>query len=263
MIDLHSHFLPGVDDGAGDIDVARTMIRQAASVGITRLLATPHINEHTTPDAIRQIRERFGDIRKEIENEGLRLRIDLAAEIRFDPALFDWLSQGWLMIGREKRYMIIELPIQGLPINLSDHLFTIRTKGIIPIIAHPERNIVFQNQWQKLFEQLARDCIIQVNAGSILGQFGPGARQLAFVLLRRQKAHLVCSDAHEARKRNYMVLQRAYSEVQREFGAAAADVLFFDNPHRILEGGELTAMPSAPDKKGLKSLIKKYLKVGN
>ncbi len=262
MIDLHSHFLPGVDDGARDIDVTRAMIRQAVSVGVTRLLATPHINEHTTPEAIRDIREKFGYIRNEIESEDPEIRIDLAAEIRFDPALFDWLAHDWLMIGKVKKYMIIELPIQGLPINLTDHLFTIQVKGITPVIAHPERNIVFQNQWQKLTEQLVQDCIIQVNAGSIMGQFGPGARQLAFVLLRRYKAHIVCSDAHESRNRNFMVLQRAYNEVRREFGAAAAAVLFIDNPNRILEGGEITAMPRAPEKKDFRSILKRYLKIG-
>jgi protein-tyrosine phosphatase len=259
MIDLHSHFLPGVDDGARNIEMTREMIAQAASAGITRLLATPHVNEHTTAAAEQKIRDTFRLVQSEIDNLGHEIRIDLAAEIRFDPAIINWVKHDWILFGSERKYAIFELPIQGLPVNLREHLFSLSMKNITPIIAHPERNIVFQNQKEKLFGQIDQDIIIQVNAGSIVGQFGPGARQLAFALLRRQKVHLICSDAHETKHRNYVILKKAYEEIDREFGAATADLLFRKNPERILEGGEVQEVEITEDRKDLGSFIKKYL----
>jgi len=259
MIDLHSHFLPGVDDGAQDIETTREMLRQASASGITRLLATPHINEHTSPKAEQKIIDSFKLVQNEIENLELPLRIDLSAEIRFDPSLFNWIDHDWLLIGRGKKYVMFELPIQGLPLNIKDHLFTLRMKGVIPIIAHPERNIVFQNQKEKLFGQLGPEGIIQVNAGSVIGQFGPGARQLAFALLRQQRVHLICSDAHEPKHRNYRVLQRACEEIERGFGIEAANLLCRENPERILDGGDILTMQPQVEMKGFRSLLKKYI----
>ena len=261
MIDLHSHFLPGIDDGAGDLDTSLAMIRQAVDSGITRLLATPHVNEHTTPEKEQQIRETFAMIRSEVHSAGIPLELNLSAEIRFDPALFNWIGHDWLMIGEGKKYVIFELPIQGLPVNISDHLFNLKLKGVTPIIAHPERNLVFQNQREKLFAQI--DPVVQVNAGSITGQFGPGARQLAFALLRERKAQLVCSDAHETRQRNYRVLRYAYEELERTFGKEAADLLCTENPQRILEGGDLSVLQPPARKSGFRSLLDRVLKSGN
>jgi protein-tyrosine phosphatase len=263
MIDLHSHFLPGIDDGAGDLDTSLEMIRQAVDSGITRLLATPHINEHTTPEKEQQIRETFEMIRSEVCSAGIPLELSLSAEIRFDPALFNWMGHDWLLIGEGKKYVIFELPIQGLPLNITDHLFNLKLKGVTPIIAHPERNLVFQNQKEKLFTQIDPDTVIQVNAGSITGQFGPGARQLAFALLRERKAHLVCSDAHETKHRTYRVLRLAYEELQRTFGPETADLLCTVNPQRILEGGDLSVLPVESRKKGFRSLLDKVLRSGN
>ncbi len=262
MIDLHSHFLPAVDDGARNIEMTREMLAQAASAGITRLLATPHVNEHTTPAVEQRIRETFELVKHEIDTLGYELRIDLAAEIRFDPAMLNWIDHDWIFIGSDRKYAIVELPIQGLPVNIREHLFNLRMKQITPIIAHPERNIVFQNQKEKLFGQIDPDTIIQVNAGSIVGQFGPGARQLAFALLRRQSVHLICSDAHEPKHRNYGILKKACEEIEREFGAEPADLLFRKNPERILEGRDVETMQITPEKKDLRSLVRKYLNLG-
>ena len=262
MIDLHSHFLPGVDDGADSLATTREMLEQAAAQGITRLLATPHVNEHTTPEEEQKIRETFDLVRNEIGKHGYPLRIELSAEIRFDPAVFSLIGHDWIPFGGGKKYVVLELPIQGLPLKIREHIFDIRLKGITPVIAHPERNIVFQNQKEKLFEQLDSDTVIQVNAGSVIGQFGPGARQLAFTLLRRRQVHLICSDAHEPQRRNYTVLKRACDEIGREFGFSAAQLLCRENPRRILDGGELLTAQPAGDEKKFRSVIKKMLSLG-
>jgi protein-tyrosine phosphatase len=238
------------------------MLAQAASVGITRLLATPHVNEHTTAAAEQQIRAAFELVENEIHDLDLSIHIDLAAEIKFDPSLLDWVEHEWLLFGNDRKYAIFELPIQGLPVRIRDLLFDLRMKGITPIIAHPERNFVFQNQKEKLFAQIDQETIIQVNAGSIVGQFGPGARQLAFALLRRQKVQLICSDAHETKHRNYIILKKAFDEVERAFGAETADLLFRINPERILEGNTVKGISNLPVKKDLRSFVTKYLNFG-
>ncbi len=259
MIDLHSHVLPGIDDGAQDMEMTLAMLRQAQELGFKKLLATPHINEHTTPDILNQIKITYEQVVAEKDRAGIQLDLDLAGEIHFDNHILSWLDHDFLKIGKRKKYIIFELPIQGLPIHMEEMIFKIGLRGVRPIMAHPERNTYVQQNSDRLNKWLEMGCIMQMNAGSITGDFGSAIRQLAWQLLNKGQIHLVCSDAHNTGRRSYDQQVQAYQMVKNQLGKNYADTLFKFNPERIWEGREL-ALPVRHDEDNKVSIQEKFIR---
>ena len=136
MIDLHSHFLFDVDDGSRDIHTTVEMLKQAEELGITRLLATPHIDEQTDKQKIKKIHSTFSEIQRKIKEEKINIEIKLAAEMGYDKELVQSTEQSWILIGKRNKYILFELPMFNLPLNIADVIFQLRLRNIIPVI-HP------------------------------------------------------------------------------------------------------------------------------
>jgi protein-tyrosine phosphatase len=128
MIDLHSHFLYGVDDGARNSDIALQMLLQADSVGISKLLATPHVNELTTPENAHLIKETFHSIYQIIKKAGIPIEIKLGGEVNLISVNLDLEEYEWVLIGNEQKYILVETPFQSLPDRYSEILFNLRLK---------------------------------------------------------------------------------------------------------------------------------------
>lgn len=239
MIDLHSHFLYGVDDGARNSDVALQMLLQANSVGISKLLATPHVNELTSPEVVHQIKETFHSIFQLIRKGRIPIEIKLAGEVNLLSTSLDLQEHAWVLIGNEHKYILVETPFQSLPERYSEILFDLRLKKITPILAHPERNIKFQNEPTPLIDLINQGCLVQVDAGSITGQFGEKCQRFAERLLHARAVHVVGSDAHEPRGRNYHVLEDACKEVETLVDNSYARLLFEQNPAKIWDGKKI------------------------
>jgi protein-tyrosine phosphatase len=240
MIDLHSHFLFGVDDGAKDSDATVKMLAQAESVGISKLLATPHVNEMTTPIIAYQIKESFHSIFQLIRKADISVHIKLAGEVNFLSNDIDLDEYDWVIIGLEHKYILTETPFQSIPDRYTKILFNLRLKKIIPILAHPERNIKLQNDPTQLIHWIHQGCLVQLDAGSIIGQFGKKCQRFAERLLDARAVHIVGSDAHSAAGRNYHVLKDAYKEVETRVDNSYAHLLFEKNPASIWDGKKIT-----------------------
>lgn len=239
MIDLHSHFLYGVDDGARTSDTTVQMLAQAESVGISKLLATPHVNELTTPVIAHQIKETFHAIFQLMRKAGISIRIQLAGEVNLLSTSLDLTEYDWVLIGSKNKYILVETPFQSLPDRYSEILFDLRLKKITPILAHPERNIKLQNEPTQLINWINQGCLVQVDAGSITGQFGRKCQRFAERLLHARAVHVVGSDAHESRERNYHVLEDAFKVVEAEVDNSYAQFLFEQNPGKIWDGEKI------------------------
>jgi len=236
MIDLHSHFLFGVDDGARNSDITIQMLGQAESVGISKLLATPHVNELTTPVIAHLIKESFHEIFQLIRKAGITVQIKLAGEVNLLSISPDFETYNWLLIGVKNKYMLVETPFQSLPERYFKSIFDLRLKKIKPLIAHPERNISLQDQPEKLVYLIKQGCLIQADAGSITGQFGKKCQRFAERLLKARAVHVVGSDAHGPRGRNYHVFADAFKVVETLVDNSYARLLFEDNPGKIWNG---------------------------
>ena len=239
MVDLHSHFLYGVDDGARNSDVTVQMLAQAESVGIQKLLATPHVNDLTTPVVAHQIKEAFHSIFQLMRKADISIRIQLAGEVNLLSVDLDLEEFEWVIIGSKYKYILIETPFQTLPEKYSKIVFHLLLKKIRPILAHPERNIKLQNNPEQLISWINQGCLVQLDAGSLTGQFGKKCQRFAERLILARAVHVIGSDAHEPRSRNYHVLKDAYKVVESKVDNSYARLLLEDNPGVIWDGDKI------------------------
>jgi protein-tyrosine phosphatase len=234
VIDLHSHVLPGLDDGTSSLQEALELCAAAAAGGITILAATPHVRRDypTTPwqmeAALATLREAGPAL--EVVPGG---ELDLAELDR--PR--DQLARFGL--GGRDDTLLVETPYVGWPLDLAERLFRLRAQGFRVVLAHPERNADVQAR-PELLEPIAQGgTLIQLTAASVDGRLGGRARRCARALLDRGLAHLVASDAHAPGVRA-VGLEEAVREVGEELGRW----LTVDVPRALLDGGEPPPRPA-------------------
>jgi len=242
MIDLHSHFLYGVDDGPSTIKDSFELLKQAEQAGITQILATPHYTDRSTERDRATIFEIFKEIKKRLPEYDLHLEIQLAAEVYHSPEMLNWLDQSWLLIGSKQHYLLFDIPMQMPPPDLAETIFQLGRRKVIPILAHPERNGEVQKKPQLLAEWIRLGCIMQMDAGSLTGKFGRRCQRTSRQLLNDGLIHLIASDAHDCTERNFNLLVQARSIVEKKYGLQLSRLLFFDNPRRIWAGEQLMSI---------------------
>ncbi len=268
FIDLHSHFVFGLDDGARSLDESLAMLEQAAENGIEHLLATPHATELTDDRFSEQVLRQFGLVQEEARKKGIPVRLSLAAELFFSRRLMEWLRYPWATFANNQKYLLFELPLFDLPDGVGEFIFECRLKGITPILAHPERYLYLHKKLDKLFSFFQQGCLIQINAGSIVGQFGQAVQEMALRFVKANFVHFIASDAHETKQRNYKVLLRSYEELQKTVDDATLNMWFYENPAKALQGSLIEAgevdeaafnSKKSPMKKWVKLLKNRFL----
>lgn len=196
MIDLHSHILPGLDDGARTMDDSLVLAQAAIADGVEAIAATPHVRADypTTADAME---EALGRVRSELAARGLPLDVVAGGEI--DLAHLSLLSDEDLRrfsYGGLGRHLLLEFPESGWSLAIDSALAGVRTARMTPVLAHPERNRRVQEQPARLEALVERGALVQITAGSLEGRLGRRAQAAAHELVRRGLVHLLASDAH-------------------------------------------------------------------
>ncbi len=236
LIDLHTHILPGIDDGASDMEQSLAMAQIAVNDGITIIVATPHVITGEIDNSKQKILENVGNLNKCLEEAGITLQILPGAEYRLEPDLPRRMAAGELLtINDSGRYLMVELPTMMVPDYTGRILYDLQLQGLTPIIAHPERNIGFTREPELLADFVARGILTQITAGSTTGHFGKAVKRIAWKLLKQGCAHLIASDAHSAHERS-PILSRAALEIERIWGTDHSRILTHENPRRIIEG---------------------------
>ncbi len=236
MIDIHTHILPGVDDGAKTLDDSVRMIRQAVDAGVTALCATPHVLNQVTPDLDRSINHSFRILQARVRENGLNIRLMLGSEIYLRPDIISLRGHSFFSLNQTGRHVLIELPLGEIPAGTDRLVYDLRLEGITPIIAHPERSLTRPRQLQEIDGLVSQGALMQVNAGSLLDHFGRLCRKMTESLLDSGLVHVVASDAHDVRSRSASVLPRALRRVARFLGPSEGQRLFEHNPGEILAG---------------------------
>ncbi len=235
MIDLHSHVLPGIDDGADDLDEAVAICRDAFADGISVLAATPHVRADfpTTPE---QMETALAELQAAV-GEALRLvpggELDLAELDRPRHELVRFALAG------NPGYLLVETPYVGWPLDIGDRLFRLLAAGITPVLAHPERNWEVQHRPELLEPLVASGVLVQLTAGAVDGTLGRASRAAAFALLERELAHLIASDGHAPSIRR-IGMSGAVAALRNE---ALARWLTVDVPGSIVDGRTLPPRP--------------------
>ena len=247
LVDVHSHLLPGIDDGPATLEGALEMCRAYVRRGFGAVIATPHMScpgFDVRPDALRSTTR---TLREACAQQGLDLDVFPGAEVRLEPDLLDKLESGdVLSLGESDRYVLIELPRQMMP--RLDYLGSqLGKKRITPILAHPERNVGIRRCPSRLEELVKGGWLVQVTAGALIGVLGSRAMKAARLFLERGLVHLVATDAHGPAPLSRDRLRSVERCIRSIGGGRTADVLLRVNPERILKacraakrGAELT-----------------------
>jgi len=200
MYDIHSHILPGIDDGAKTPKETLEMGRIADKDGITHMIATPHFNfeDQHFPEKVRRAVAKQNE---EFELEKINLRLYPGAEIFLRAEILEKLENNQLLTLNDSDYLLVEFPLGEVPYHVEDILYRIRLGGKIPIIAHPERYREVMDNPNLVKGWVEQGNCIQINVTSILGVSGKKVQKTAKHLLTHNMVHLVATDTHSPRHR--------------------------------------------------------------
>jgi protein-tyrosine phosphatase len=202
VVDLHSHILPGLDDGAKSLDEALAIARAAVVASVEVLAATPHVSDRypTEPAAMELA---LADVQEAIADEGIALELVGGGEIALDylPELERDDLQRFALGG--SRALLLEFPYFGWPLDLPEIVFRLSAQGFRPVLAHPERNHDVIATPERLRPLVESGVLIQITSASLEGRLGKTFRDSALTLVERGLAHMLASDAHTAAIRAY------------------------------------------------------------
>ena len=267
MIDIHSHLLPKLDDGAKTIEESIQMCRISYQDGIRTIVATPHIlpgiygNDRPTiltklQELNRTIRQlgvgssefrvkdsklrssSFSSNNSELRTHHSELSLVVlpGADVHFSSDILKRCERGEIVtVNDQGRYLMVEFTFQGIPYQAEEVLFQLLTKGIIPIISHPERNMEIWQKPKRYYEMIRMGCLGQVTAMSLTGGFGSGVKRIAETLLSKRLIHIIASDAHSTDGRP-PILSAGVRAAEKIVGKEEARKMVTEYPQALLEG---------------------------
>lgn len=217
MIDIHTHILPGLDDGAANWNDALNMARAAVSEGITTIIATPHHANGTYTNAAVDVAEHTHAINEQLIAAGVPVTIRTGQEIRVHDGLLDAWYRRELLTLADSSYVLIEMPSSRIPKTMIELIHEFNVLNLKPIIAHPERNAEVTQHPERLAELIDAGAYAQMTTHSLLGGFGKRIEQHAWSLMKSGHIHIVSSDAHHVERRGFR-MGEAYSFIERRMG---------------------------------------------
>jgi len=194
--DIHSHLLPGLDDGVETFEQSEAVIQQFLKLGYTKLITTPHVMSDTYRNTSEDILTRLEALKVYLKEKQIDIHIEAAAEYYLDEHVFGMVEKKQPMLSFGKRYLLFETNFITEPFNLKEFIFLAATNGYKPVLAHPERYIYLQNNLEKLEDLLQRGVLFQVNISSITGYYSKEAQSTAQKLIDRGWVHFLGSDCH-------------------------------------------------------------------
>ena len=246
MIDMHSHILPGLDDGAADWAQAIAMARVAVKDGITEMVCTPHWVLGKYENNKERILPRFAEFEARLVAEKIPLKIHSGAELRIDTTLLQRLKAGELLtLNNGSGYVLLELPDDNLPSNLHDFFWQLQVNDFRPILSHVERNPILRENPRRLFDWVERGILTQITAASLQSGFAREIREFALFLVEHRLAHMIVTDTHSLRMRK-PELSGAYSVIERLMGQETAARMVYETPRHILRGEHVSVDDPIP-----------------
>lgn len=218
LVDIHSHLLPGLDDGVQTFDESEAIIIEFQRLGYTKLITTPHVMSDFYRNSNEIIRQKLAETNQHLAQKGIPVTLEAAAEFYLDEALLSRIEANDPLLTFGKNYLLFETNFMTEPLNLKEFIFLATTKGYKPVLAHPERYIYLQNNFSKAEDLVNRGVLFQVNSSSLSGYYSKGAQQTAQKLIDSGYVHFLGSDCHnlqhvqllaQARKNKYF--QKALS----------------------------------------------------
>ena len=236
VIDLHCHFLPGIDDGPETLAQALDLARAAVADGITHSVLTSHVHPERYPNQRRNLELATAEFARQLQQAQIALNVRMGGEARLCPELIDLLAENQVPFLGEVggyRILLLEFPHQMIPVGSMRFISSLFKLKIRPLIAHPERNKAIMTNIDKVREFAEAGCWLQLTAGSLAGRFGPQAEQAAFALIDQGWNCLAATDAHSVNNRPPR-LSEARDALTRRYGEQVAHSMVHTKPAKIL-----------------------------
>ena len=242
MVDIHSHILPALDDGAKTLDESVAMCRLAEDDGITVIVATPHAHDgvHET-HAASKLRQKVDELN---ETLGGRPHVQVGCELRLTHDIVKLVQSGETAPTiADGSYVLVEFPHALVPPGSDRALFDLMSCGYRPIIAHPERNLLLMSEPARFYELVEQGVLGQVDAGSLTGQFGKRVQKTARTMLESGLVHIIASDCHNTRSR-VPGMSRAVAAAAEMIGDEYAGGMSKDNPLAVVQSQSIPFRPA-------------------
>jgi protein-tyrosine phosphatase len=235
MVDLHHHLLPGLDDGAPDLETSLGMARMAAADGITHIVCTPHASSRYvfSPAAIE---EKLSALRTALNSESIPLTLATGCDFHLGyDNIKDAIAHPHKYSLNATDYLLIELPDHGLSASLEEIFYQLRLAGLRLILTHPERNPTLQRDHARLAAWMREGMLVQITTSSVLGKMGEAARKMSHTLLANRWVHFLATDAHNLTTRPPRMAE-ARDLVAKHYGESYANRLCTENPAAVFNG---------------------------
>lgn len=208
-VDIHSHLIPGIDDGVKTMEESIEMIRALSALGFKKLITTPHIMSDYFRNTPEIILEGLQNVREEIKKQGIPIILDAAAEYYVDEHFLQKIrEENILTFG--KKYVLFEISYINPPDTLSSIIFELNIRGYIPVLAHPERYPFWYQKFEEFYKLREAGALFQLNTNSLVGYYGIAAKRIAERMLDENMIDFIGSDLHG--KRHLDALQKVVAE---------------------------------------------------
>lgn len=243
MFDLHCHILPGIDDGAKNMDEALDMARLAVNEGITHILATPHHKNRNWINEKPKVIDLVEKLQKEIDQQNIPLTIFPGQEIRIYGEIIEDIKAGKILFTDEQQhYVLIEFPTQNIPTFAERLFYELELTGITPVIVHPERNREILEHPNRLKSLVDKGALAQLTAASLVGGFGKQIEKFSEQLINHNLVHFIASDAHNMTNRKFH-MNEAYMKLEKQFSVEVKER--FHQTTKDLLNGDVVSPPTA------------------
>lgn len=233
MIDMHSHILFGVDDGAKTIEESISLINEEIIKGVSHIILTPHFKITREKFDKEKVHRNFTALKTFVENENLNIKLYLGSEIYLGSNFYETLENGYFYTLANSKYILVEFSVFDVPKNIPERCYEARRNGYIPIIAHVERYSNLYKNKELLSEILNEGAHLQVNASTVINKESKESNKFAHFLLKNELVSFIASDVHNMNLRKFY-LDEAYNEVKKLCDENYCDKIFRLNQQKIL-----------------------------
>ena len=225
VVDVHSHLLPGIDDGSKSMEDSIAMIRTMIDMGYQKLVITPHVMAHRYPNSSQHILQVFHTLQTEVMKQQLPITLEIAAEYYLDETLFERINNNDLL-PFAGNHILFECSFRNEPLSLFDLVFQLKAAGYQPVIAHFERYVYYHNRIEIAQELKSMGCLIQVNLLSFSGYYGKSIQRQAEELLANHLVDIVGTDCHRMDHLHHLTAKKNKRFLEKNFAAKVMNPTF-------------------------------------
>lgn len=222
MIDIHSHIIPNVDDGSSSVEASLKMLEEEYAQGVTDVICTPHYCKQRFETPVCVIKEKFAELKAEAKKSGIKIRLHLGMEIKYDDGVIHKLDNGELLTLCGGKSVLVEFSY-GTETDIGEICYKLRVRGYTPVVAHVER-YSYLKKINDYADIAGAGGLMTINADSVVGECGGASKRLCKKLISEELVSAIASDVHASRLNK---MKDAYAYVGKKFGVESADYLFY------------------------------------